>query len=155
MESLCYTLKLAQHCKSPIFQYKIKIKLKKHFKEICLNHRIYCVCTTFCGIAHPCDCFPGWGFAHITLWPSISNTRGMGRGKRRYSSLLFSLCFCFTHTVYFRAGLLLLANTSLHTGTTERIQSGRGIRAGINFVQCKGFLECWYSVYFLTVIVLS
>ena len=49
MESLCYTLKLAQHCISPIFQYKIKIKLKKHFKEICLNHIIYCVCTHVLG----------------------------------------------------------------------------------------------------------
>ena len=28
-ESLCYTLKLTQHCKSTILQYKIQIKLRK------------------------------------------------------------------------------------------------------------------------------
>ena len=29
MESLCLNLKLTQHCKSTILQYKIKIKLQK------------------------------------------------------------------------------------------------------------------------------
>lgn len=121
--------------------------MKKHLKKSVWITEFTVFAPTFCGIAHPCHCLPGWGFAHITLWPSISNTRRMGRGKRRYSSLLFSLCFCFTHTVYFQARLLLSANTTLHTGTKEQrvqIQSGRGTRAGINFVQCRGFLERWY-----------
>ena len=152
-------MKLTQHCKSPIFQYKIKTKLKKHFKKSVWITEFNCVCTHVLWDRPSVSLFPSWGFAHITLWPSISNTRRMGRGKRRYSSLLVFLCFCFTHTVYFQARLLLSANTTLHTGTKEQrvqIQSGRGTRAGINFVQCRGFLECWYSLcIILTVIVLT
>lgn len=51
-------MKLTQHCKSPIFQYKIKTKLKKHFKKSVWITEFTVFAPTFCGIAHPCHCFP-------------------------------------------------------------------------------------------------
>lgn len=57
---------------------------------------------TSSGIPHPHHYLPTWGFAQVTLWPSISNQEEWD-GKEDFFEVcgVLSLCFCSIHTVFF------------------------------------------------------
>ena len=100
-ESLCYTPKLTQHCKSPIFQYKIKTKLKKTLKKICLNPRIYYVCTHILWDRPSVSLFPRVRLcSHSFVTVHIQPRKNGKRKEALFQFVVFFMLLLHSHSLF-------------------------------------------------------